>query len=558
MVPSVMLLPLIAVLAAAPQPSVDSLREEAAALLRIQSTLDWYTRTVGETSIRAETYKGHERLFSKESVALVTRTMKAGRNSPEKIRALQFLKNHLAVETIGLKIARFDDEVENAELKATVALPWAPAPVPYKELEKLAREEKDAGRRQQMEQARAAVWRDTLNPILQRKEAQVQRLAKELGYASYVAFSEEVRMMDLKTLIADGRRFLAATDGLFRPLLEEVAQRELQTPADKLRRADIPRLRNAPRYDKFFPKELMGPSFRFLLEGIGLDLTTVAGTQIRVDDAPHPLKEQRASCFNLHVPDDIRITVKPTAGIDETATYFHEGGHALHFANVTSHVWEFQQLGNNTLTEAFAELFGKVWADPIWLARHREFVKRYNAQHKTQYPVMSDEQLRELSRLRVYNDFYYLRRYGSAKLIFESVLHGGDPALWKGSYDKPTADPMRVYQDLFAEAYGFPLAEEDALRFLTDTDDTFYSADYARAFSLANLLSEAMRARFGGERGDWYGNKEVGAFLKTLFADGQRLQADEVARLLGEPRLTYEASEKRARRLLELPAGTGG
>ncbi len=545
-----MLLPLLALLSATPAPTVDSLREEASALMRVQATLDWYSRTVGETSIRALTYKGHGRLFSKESIALVAKALKSPKLSAEERRALQFFKNHLALETMALEISRFDDEQQNAELTAQVKLPWLPAPVPYKELENLSKEEKDADRRLELEKARATVWRDTLNPILQRKEAEAQRLAKALGYASYVALSEEVRAVDLKALIAEGRRFLKATDGLYQPLLAEVAQRELQVDAQKLRRADISRLRNSPRFDRFFPLELIRPSFDFFLEGLGLSMKTVAGTTIKVDDAPHPLKEQRAACYGLAPPADVRITVKPTSGIDETATFFHEGGHAVHYANITNPRWELQQLGNNALTESFSELFAKAWSDPLWLKRHRDFVKRYNAEHKTQHPVMSDAQMRELSRLRVFNDFYYLRRYGSAKLIFESVLHAGEPALWKDTYDKPTADPMAVYQDLFAQAYGFPLAEEDALRFRTDTDDTFYSADYARAFALADVLSEALRERFGGATGDWYANPGVGALLRTLFADGQRLQPDEVARMFGAPKLTFEASERRARRLL--------
>ncbi len=149
--------------------------------------------------------------------------------------------------------------------------------------------------------------------------------------------------------------------------------------------------------------------------------------------------------------------------------------------------------------------------------------------------------------MRVLNDFYYLRRYGSAKLVYESVLHGGDPAIWKGVWSKPTSDPMQVYRDTFSEAYGFPLGEEDALRFRTDVDDTFYSADYARAFGLADLMHEGLRKKFGA---DWYSNKAVGAFLRELYADGQRLQPDEVAQKFGEPKLTFAASEARVRRLL--------
>jgi hypothetical protein len=545
-----MLFALVALTLSAQPASLDLLRDEAAAVVRIQQTLDWYTRTVGETSIKAETYKGHERLFSPESIALVGKALKNPKLTPDERRALQFLKSYLAVEHIGQSTARFDDEVQNAEVKATVKLSWLATPVPYKEIENLSKDEKDAGRRGEIEKARAEVWRDVLNPILARKEQEAQKIAKRLGYASYVALSEESRLVDLKALLAEGHRFLVATDELFKPLLAEVAQKELGLTLDKLRRSDLPRLRNAPRYEKYFPKELMQPSFLFFLEGIGLDMKTVAGTDIRVDDAPHPLKEPRAACYNIHVPDDVRITVKPTSGVADFATFFHEGGHALHFSNTTTKVWEFQQLGSNALTEGFSELFGKVWADPIWLKRYRDFVGKYNTAKKTNHPLMTDQEIVELSRTRVYNDFYFLRRYGSAKLIYEAVLHGGDPAIWKGSYDKPVTDLMQVYKDAFAEAYGIPLGEEDALRFRTDVDDTFYAADYARAFALANLMSEALRAQHGGKTGDWYTDKTVGPRLKKLFADGQKLQPDEVAKEFGEEKLTFKASEDRARRLL--------
>lgn len=540
----------LALLLAVPAP-VQQLREEAEAVWRVQTILEWYTRTQGEPSVSAATYKGHERLFSKESIAQVTRALKDKSLPPDERRALEFFKAYLANEVLGLQTAHFNDEAQNAELKATARLSWEKDPVPYKQLEILANDEKDAARREEIEQARAQIWKDVLNPILARKEEAVQKLARELGYASYVALSEEYRRVDLKWLIAEGERFTVATDAVYRPLLDEVAQKELGVPAAKLRRADLGRLRKAPRFERYFPKELMIPSFLHFLSGIGLDMKTVAGTEIRVDDAPHPLKEPRAACFNVRVPADVRITVKPTGGLSDVTTFFHEGGHAVHFANTTSKLFELQNLGPNTWTEGVGELFGYSWDDPLWLRRYRAFVTQYNAEHGTKYPTMTDAEISELVRLRVFNDLYFLRRYASAKLVYEAVLHAGAPELWKGVYTKPTSDPMAVYRDTFERAYGFPLTEDDALRFRTDVDDTFYAADYSRAFGLAHLAHEGLRKKFGGESGDWYGDKRVGALLKTLFADGQKLQGDEAAQAFGFERLDFRPAEERIKRLLE-------
>jgi hypothetical protein len=242
----------------------------------------------------------------------------------------------------------------------------------------------------------------------------------------------------------------------------------------------------------------------------------------------------------------VRVNVKPLPGLDSLGVFFHEGGHAVMFANTTTQVWEFQQLGPGALTEGLGETFRYAWADPVWLRRYRSFVQAHNAEAKRNDPLMSDQDIRELSRLQVLYQLYYLRRYAYAKLVYESVLHGGSPSLWKGIYDRPTSDPMTVYRELFSTAYAVPMEESDALRFRTDVDDTFYSLDYARSFALAHLVSEGLRARFGP---DWYGSPEAGKLIKAIVANGNRTEAEDVAKLFGIP-FDLRPAEARIRRLV--------
>jgi hypothetical protein len=543
-----MLAPLVAVtavaLAAAPDPLAE-LRAEARALVLIQQTLQWYTATVGETSIQAETYLGHDRLFSKASIARVAKAARAPGLSVDERRAREFLRAYLAGEFLSQSTAVFDDRVQNAALQTTVRLPWVNEPVPYKQLDLLAADEKDAGRRAEIEKARAGIWRTVLNPILAEKEATAQRLAGELGYRSYVELSEESRRVKLRPFMVEGKRFLDATDALYRELLEEVVPREMGIPASQLRRSDFSRLFKGARLERFFPADAAVPAFRAFLGGMGLDFKTVAGTEVRVDDALNPLKEPRAACWGIRVPSDVRINVKPLPGMDSVGVFFHEGGHAVFFANTTTKVWEFQQLGSGAFTEGLGELFRYAWSDPLWLRRYRSFVQARNAETKRNDPLMSDQDIRDLSRLQLLSQLYYLRRYAYAKLVYESVLHGGAPSLWRGLYDRPTGDPMAVYRDVFSTAYRVPLDENDALRFRTDVDDTFYSADYSRAYALAHLMHEGMRAKFGS---DWYGNPEAGRLLKSLVADGNKPDADEVAQVFAIP-FDLRPAEARLRRL---------
>jgi hypothetical protein len=221
------------------------------------------------------------------------------------------------------------------------------------------------------------------------------------------------------------------------------------------------------------------------------------------------------------------------------------------FANTTTKVWEFQQLGPGALTEGLGEVFRYAWADPAWLLRYRSFVQAHNAEAKRNDPLMSDQDIRELARLQLLYQLYYLRRYAYAKLVYESVLHGGSPSLWKGIYDRPTTDPMAVYRDVFAHAYAVPMDGSDALRFRTDVDDTFYSLDYARSFALAHLMSEGLRTRFGP---DWYGSPEAGKLIQALVAEGNKTEAEDVAKLFGVP-FDLRPAESRIRGLVAETSG---
>src|SRR5207237_397281 len=178
---------------------------------------------------------------------------------------------------------------------------------------------------------------------------------------------------------------------------------------------------------------------------------------------------------------DVRLSVKPSGGLDDEWTLFHEAGHAVHFAWATVRPPELRTMGYGAPAEAFGELFRAAFADPLWLAR-------------------------------------------SAQALADLGVHA----------------PGR--------AGGFPLDAGVAERYLADVDPTFASADYARAFALAGMLHEAIRARFGP---DWTRNAEVGRFLRVeLFAQGTALSPEDVTERLGFGRtVDFDFAARRAGRL---------
>jgi len=60
----------------------------------------------------------------------------------------------------------------------------------------------------------------------------------------------------------------------------------------------------------------------------------------------------------------------------------------------------------------------------------------------------------------------------------------------------------------------------------------FYVASYLRAWALEVSLRGRLRERFGSR---WFESKRAGSFLRELWNEGQRWDADELARELDLP-----------------------
>jgi hypothetical protein len=527
---------------------VEALREEYQALGRIQNVLRWYSSTQGETSLTQLSYIGHDRLFHKTALdAIAAVQQKPGLGGNDRL-ALTFFQRSLTGEIVALATARFDDEYDDAEASATVALPWREKPVAYRDLQNLIAQEPDSDRRQLAFAAMNTVRVAKLNPILERKEEAAQKAARETGFVDYVALSEDLRQVKLDALLAAGVAYVKATEALFRSTLDRIAREELGIPREKLRVSDLGRLNKAPRLAQYFDKALELKVLDAFLAGIGLDLHTAAGTEVAIDDSLHPKKRPRAFVNPIDAPRDVRMSVKPTGGLDDYETLFHEAGHAVHFASSTIAPKELIDLGYGAPTEAFGEFFRHAFSDPRWLLRYKALL---GAQGR---PQPTDAELSAVLRRLALKEMMYLRRYAFAKIAYELRLHGRPAAQIAVAAPllaapEKTSDLRELYRQLFSAAYTFELSEPESHLFRTDVDDTFYAADYSRAFVLAGMMHDAVRRRFGE---DWYANKEVGRFLRAqLFSAGTSLSSEEVAQRLGLPaRVDFDAAAARAHRLV--------
>lgn len=495
---------------------VDAAREEARKLLIVQAELAWNNWVLGDPLDLAKTYLGHEQLFSQRTIELV-RTLEAETKEPQRHRALGYFRVYLSGEMLSAQTAALSDEVSTIEASATF---WAPLGKvngaaagsaeaiehPYREIDRLTAAERDHHARVSL-YAAATVVVDKLNPLLHEKEERIRTLLPSLGYGSYGDFGAELRSTDLTALKKTADDVLVRSEAFYRPSMERELQTELGLSLADTRRADLSRFNRSADLDAYFSADKMLPRLRETLKGLGIDLD--AQSNIRIDDAPLPNKNPRAVCFNAQVPKDIRLSVKPLGGVTDYRALFHEAGHAEHYANTKTQLFEFQQLGDNAPTEAYAFVFEDLIDNPLWLADHTG---------------LSGPKLADFVRASAVKKLYLLRRY-AGKLIFELAWHAGDP------------DPQRLYQSVLSRAYGFPVSDDDAKRYLVDHDPFFYAADYFQAWFLAAQIEAKLRERFG-ER--WWMLTGAGDLLKSLWAEGNGLTVDEIARRLGDPGLRIE------------------
>jgi hypothetical protein len=520
-------------------------------LMRTQSIMDWNNRTKGDPVDFESTYKGYEWLFTPEAISFVDKQINEPGISADEKLARSFFKVYLVMQHVGRAVVSYDDRITNTESKTKVRVPWLKKDVAYREIPILIAKENDPKKRREFEALNAQVEREKLNPIIAERDAKEHELIRNLGYKSYLDFSLEARhVKDFRKIIEDANAFNNRTDSVYKKLLAEHAKEFLGMTVEEMRRSDIQKLFRLDNYVPYFPAEAMIPFLKHFLSSIGFDLVSVDGHKILLDDEQRPKKNPRAACYSITVPSDIRMTIAPQGGIGDYDPLFHETGHALHFANTTVPEWSFKYLGDYAATEAYAGLLESRLANPEFLKFYRDFIIAWNKDHPSEKPapVLTDKDIAKLIRFSILNDLYFMRRYGGAKLIYESIYHDGDPKYWQGIYNGETQDKREVYRVLFEKAYGFPMEEVDAERYLVDIDNFLYATDYVRSFVVSSQIDEALNRLFGRK---WFENKKVGAYLREkLFFAGDKLSADDVVTRLGFSSIDFRLYEKDIRERL--------
>jgi oligoendopeptidase F len=365
--------------------------------------------------------------------------------------------------------------------------------------------EPDPDRRLEIERARLEALEADLNPFHLEILEQAHRLSAELGWPSYRAMYEELKEVDLVALERETHTFSDATAERYREIVEPQLLAETGIGLDSLRRSDLPYFFRAKTHDHMFPAARLMEAFERTLEGLGIDLE--AQINVRLDLEQRTRKSPRAFCAPVRVPDEIYLVIPRRGGRDDYSALFHEGGHTEHFAWMDAALpFEFRHLGDNSVTEGFAFLFEHLVEDESWL----------------EAALGADQAGAYMDYVRA-SKLIFLRRY-AAKLDYELELHSGE---------RPLAEMPALYAQRLGEAVGVAWPE---VSYLSDVDEGFYCANYLRAWAFEASLRRLLRARFGA---GWFGDREAGELLRSLWREGQRQRADELLNGLTGERLDF-------------------
>jgi hypothetical protein len=350
----------------------------------------------------------------------------------------------------------------------------------------------DRAKRERLDQARTALTDEHLNPIYLEAVSIGQQTMSKLGSPNYVDLYRRFGYR-LDDLADQCRAVLASTEQMYEDATDKLFRDRVGVGLGEAKRWDVPRVFRAQSWDEYFPADKMLPALEATLADFGIDLH--AQENVHLDIEQRPSKSPRAFCAPIEVPGKVMLVIQPIGGADDWRALFHEAGHTEHFAHTSPDLsMEERRLGDNAVTEGWAMLLQHLTDEPAWLTRRLDVGRP-----------------EEFAREGATGLLYFVRRY-CAKLLYELEFHAADDVR-----------PLRKrYVELLGDALKIEPSETD---YLADIDSGFYVTEYLRSWAFEAQLRAHLRERFGN---NWFAKREAGSLLRELWAEGQRVNADEL------------------------------
>jgi len=460
---------------------------------------EYYLSSAGlkEESDLSTIYEKYEDLSSKELITELVESSSANGSSREQFQLLEFIYSLYQ----GFATRKLTDNLLN--LEATSTFKFEGKDTPYRQAPLLMKNEADRGKRKSIQSAvHEIVKRD--NPQRIEVLELVHDAASEFGFDTYSDLISHISGLDLDRFIVDCETFLSDTEEMYTDVARWAFKKQIGIDLEEAGTYDSSYLFRMSGYDDYFPADELIVRVDKFISSMGLSMN--GDGNIEIDTEDRPLKTPRAFCAPISVPDRIVLVIMPQGGLSDYQSFLHELGHSMHYAHVDAALpMENRYLGDNSVTESFAMLFDHLTLNMQWL----KIVARMD--NPQDYLLMAN-----LSEL------YMLRRY-CAKFIYEKELHGGSQLK-----DMPDA-----YSSILTEATKI---RYEPVNYLIDVDSEFYCARYLRAWMLQSSLNSYLTEE-GGD--DWFLNPDSGDRLRDLWKYGQKMNAEEIVKLISTDKLSF-------------------
>ncbi len=435
-------------------PKVEAIEKEAAVVVRAVDEALWTHWTTGAPLELAAASKGHEALFSRQSLQVLRRAREL---RPWESKRISNLERWLGGELLARGVAAESEALANLEASATFTVDGKE--LPWRDLSKLLVNEKSAVKRRALwNGSHAAALR--IDAAVRRREEKSKEVLAALELPAPLDFAAEMRGLELDALQKSADEVLTRTDAEWKATLQALADAEVKLPVAALTRAELPRLLKVPAVvEAEFPRpkiatravQTLGTLGVYGKPGLTLDLAEAA--------KKHPLPLTVAPA-----PDDVRVSVKPAGGLRDQQAVLGELGAALTLHGSRSGSFAIDRLGNPAETLRSSELFASLVTEEAWLSA--------NEVNNRPQVIASARALR----------LFLLRRAAGIVLARLETQALADEAAARAKY----VAVMR-------RAMGITLAPEEGARWRFETDDFLRSATQLDAM----LGAEALRVQLG-------------------------------------------------------------
>ncbi len=414
--------------------------------------------------------------------------------NPSQKKQLKYLFFNLADTFLYRKVIKIDDGLTTFLNKAMVKVDGEK--ITFHNLGPLVGKTADFDKRERLQEAGLKVTQKANPDFLSMLKLTLESIKKDLGFKDYLGFYQEMKEVDYSVFQKMVLKINSQLQGLYQKKMNEFVKENLQHPWQNLKSCHASYLLLLNKFDRYFPKEKLLPALESSMADLGIELKKQKN--IKIDTEERPGKNPRAVCFNIKVPQEIHLIIKPYGGFYDFEAFFHEAGHAEQFAHIDSRLpFVFRYLApSNAQFELFSYLFESLVRNPLWLRR---------------YLGLSEDIAGKVAYESETANLFMLVRY-LGKFSYEYQLFSSGN-LAKGS---------QLYAKNLTEFTNFIYSP---ISYLSDMDGGFYSADYLRAWISQAQLTAFLKKKFG-ER--WFEEKEAGKWLKKIWKLGSQFELEEI------------------------------